>query len=40
MDVIGSFLEGAVLTLVLPLALLIAVTIWWIVVLRRRSDDA
>jgi hypothetical protein len=40
MDVIGSFLEGAVLTLVLPLALLIGVTIWWIVVLRRRGDDA
>ena len=40
MDVIASFNEGAVLTLVLPVALLIAVTIWWIVVLRRRSDDA
>ncbi len=39
MDVIASFLEGAILTLVLPLALLIAVTIWWIVVLRRRSSD-
>lgn len=40
MDVTASFNEGAVLTLVLPVALLIAVTIWWIVVLRRRSDDA
>ena len=39
MDVIASFNEGAVLSLVLPLGLLVAVTIWWIVVLRRRSGD-
>ena len=39
MDVIASFLEGAILTLVLPVALLTAITIWWIVVLRRRSSD-
>jgi hypothetical protein len=41
MDLIASFLEGAVLSLVLPLALLVAILIWWLVVLRRRgSEDA
>jgi hypothetical protein len=39
MDVIASFNEGAILTLVLPLGLLVAVTIWWLLVLRRRSSD-
>ena len=39
MDVTGSFLEGAILSLVVPLALLVAITIWWLVVLRRRSGD-
>ncbi|HEX3453712.1 MAG TPA: hypothetical protein VHS03_03735 [Gaiellaceae bacterium] len=39
MDVTASFLEGAILTWALPLALLIAVTIWWLIVLRRRSSD-
>jgi cytochrome c-type biogenesis protein CcmH/NrfF len=39
MDVTASFLSGAILSWALPLALLIAVTIWWIVVLRRRSSD-
>ena len=41
MDVTASFLAGSILSLVLPVALLIAVLIWWIVVLRRRgSEDA
>ncbi|HEY3576645.1 MAG TPA: hypothetical protein VGK68_01465 [Gaiellaceae bacterium] len=39
MDVTASFLSGAILSWALPLALLIAVTVWWIVVLRRRSSD-
>jgi hypothetical protein len=39
MDVIASFNTAAVLTLVLPVALLIAITIWWVVVFRRRSSD-
>lgn len=39
MDVTASFLAGSILTLVLPVALLIAITIWWLVVLRRRSSD-
>ena len=38
MDVTATFIQGAVLTLVLPLALLIGILIWWIVVLRRRSS--
>jgi hypothetical protein len=38
MDVTASFLEGSILSLVLPLGLLIAILIWWLVVLRRRSD--
>jgi hypothetical protein len=39
MDVIASYLSAEVLTLVLPLALLIGITIWWVVVLRRRSSN-
>ena len=39
MDVTASFLAGSILGLVLPLALLIAILIWWIAVLRRRSSD-
>jgi hypothetical protein len=39
MDVTGSFLTGSILSLVLPLALLAAVLIWWIAVLRRRGDE-
>lgn len=39
MDVIASFLEGAILSWALPLALLVAITIWWVVVARRRSGD-
>jgi cytochrome c-type biogenesis protein CcmH/NrfF len=39
MDVTASFLQGAILSWALPLALLIAITIWWVVVVRRRSSD-
>jgi len=39
MDVIASFNAGAILSWALPLALLIAITIWWVIVLRRRSSD-
>jgi hypothetical protein len=39
MDVTASFLTGSILSLVLPVALLIAITIWWLLVVRRRSDD-
>ena len=39
MDVTASFLSGAILSWALPLALLIAITIWWVVVLRRRSSN-
>jgi hypothetical protein len=39
MDVTASFLAGSILGLVLPLGLLIAILIWWMVVLRRRSSD-
>ena len=38
MDVTASFLAGSILGLVLPLALLVAVLVWWMVVLRRRRD--
>jgi len=33
------FLAGSILGLVLPLALLIAILTWWIVVLRRRGGE-
>jgi cytochrome c-type biogenesis protein CcmH/NrfF len=39
MDVTASFLSGAILSWALPLALLIAITIWWVVIFRRRSSD-
>ena len=39
MDLTASFLEGSILTLALPVALLIAITIWWLVVVRRGSSD-
>lgn len=39
MDVIGSFLAGAILSWALPLALLIVVMIWWLAIVRRRSSD-
>jgi cytochrome c-type biogenesis protein CcmH/NrfF len=39
MDVTASFLTGSILSWALPLALLTAVTIWWVVALRRRSRD-
>jgi hypothetical protein len=39
MDVTGSFLAGSILSLILPLALLAGVLIWWVAVLRRRSDE-
>ena len=39
MDVMASnFLAGSILTLVLPLALLVGVCIWWGIVLKRRSE--
>ena len=39
MDVTASFLSGAILSWALPLALLIGIAVWWVVVLRRRSSD-
>lgn len=37
MDVTASFLAGSILSLVLPVGLLIAVGIWWLGIMRRRS---
>ena len=37
MDLTASFLAGSVLSLVLPLGLLVAICVYWAVVLRRRS---
>jgi protein-S-isoprenylcysteine O-methyltransferase Ste14 len=40
MDLIAShFLTGAILSLVLPIALLIAIIVYWTVLLRRRSHE-
>jgi cytochrome c-type biogenesis protein CcmH/NrfF len=39
MDVTASFLAGSILGWAMPLVLLIAVTIWWTIVIRRRSRD-
>ena len=35
---VASFLTGSLLTLLLPLALLIGIGIWWVVVIRRRGE--
>ncbi len=39
MDLTASFLAGSILTLVMPVVLLIAVAIWWTMVVRRRPRD-
>ena len=39
MDVTAAYLSAEILTWAVPLALLIAITIWWVVVLRRRSGN-
>jgi cytochrome c-type biogenesis protein CcmH/NrfF len=39
MDVTASFLDGAILSWALPLALLVGITIWWLLVLRRRDSQ-
>jgi len=39
MDVTASFLAGSILGLVMPVVLLIAISIWWTIVVRRRSRD-
>ena len=39
MDVTASYLAGSLLTWAVPLALLIAILIWWMIVLHRRSDE-
>jgi cytochrome c-type biogenesis protein CcmH/NrfF len=38
MDLTASFLAGSLLSWALPLALLVAVLVWWTVVLRRRGS--
>jgi hypothetical protein len=40
MDLMASFLAGSVLSLVVPLALLAVVLVWWGAILRRRGGDA
>ena len=38
-DANAYFLTGAILSWAVPLGLLVAITVWWVVVLRRRSSD-
>jgi hypothetical protein len=40
MDLIASFLAGALLSWALPIGLLAAVLVWWMVILRRRSGGS
>ncbi len=35
---VASFLTGSLLTLLLPLALLAGIGVWWGVVIRRRRE--
>ena len=37
--IVASFLTGSLLTLLLPVALLIGVGIWWIVSIRRGEEE-
>jgi len=39
MDVTASFLAGSILGWAMPLVLLIAISIWWTIIVRRRSRD-
>lgn len=40
MDVMAAhFLAGAILTWAMPIGLLIIITIWWMVLMRRRSGE-
>ena len=36
---LASFLTGSLLTLLLPLALLVAIGVWWALSLRRRGEQ-
>jgi hypothetical protein len=36
---VASFLTGSLLTLLLPVALLIGVGIWWVVSVRRGEEE-
>jgi len=36
--IVASFLTGSLLTLLLPLALLVGVGIWWVVSVRGREE--
>jgi hypothetical protein len=38
MDLTASFLAGSLLSLLLPIGLLVAICVYWAVVLRRRSS--
>jgi hypothetical protein len=40
MDLTASFLAGAILGWALPICLLLAITIWWIVLVRRSPKDS
>jgi cytochrome c-type biogenesis protein CcmH/NrfF len=39
MDVTASFLAGSILGWALPIGLLLAITLWWLVILRRRGGQ-
>jgi len=39
MDVTASFLEGAILSWAIPLAILILVTIWWVGIVKSRDRN-
>ena len=36
---LAAFLTGSIISLVLPVALLIAIVIWYVVIFRRRMGD-
>jgi hypothetical protein len=37
--IVATFLAGSILTLVLPLGVLIAVTVWYVVLWRRGAGE-
>jgi cytochrome c-type biogenesis protein CcmH/NrfF len=39
MDMTASFLAGSILGWALPIVLLLAITVWWLMILRRRGDE-
>ncbi len=39
MDLTASFLAGSILGWALPIVLLLVITVWWLLILKRRGPE-